>query len=67
MEKETPKARRARRAKTATQIHKAVELLWKRSFKLPSFTGKARFIDSIKRIETKAFVLADNLKHEVNE
>ena len=62
MSTETPRQRTARRAKTAAKLNKSIERLYKRSFDLPSFTGKARFIDSIKRVWTTAHVLADNLK-----
>lgn len=35
--------------------------------KVPSYTGKARFADRIKKIQTKAFVLADNLRIDAAE
>lgn len=56
-----------RRTKAAEKIKKALEQLYERSFKLPSFTGKAKFIDSIKRIQTDAHVLADNLRFDQSE
>jgi len=64
MSNETSKQRRARRAKEAAKVNESLDRLYRRAFKLPSFTGKARFIDSIKAIQTKAFNLAFNLKTE---
>jgi hypothetical protein len=64
MSKELPKARIARRAKEAARIHKLAASLFEASFKIPSYTGKSRIIDRIKKIETHLLVLADNLKFD---
>ncbi len=66
MDKETPERRYKkaleRRYKEAKVISKHIKAIEDRLNKIPSFNGKADFVDRIHRAMTGAIALRDNLK-----
>lgn len=65
--KSPSKKRLERRSKLACEIDTALQRIYKTAFGLPSFTGKAAFIDRMKLIQTKAHNLAFDLKADAAE
>jgi hypothetical protein len=67
--KESSKANE--RAKEVERLVKSVEQIWKGLDKVPSYTGKARFMDLVlkakKRAQHLAWNLAGDLSKEVSE
>lgn len=66
MATETKKQRAQRRAKDAKKLADGLKRLFDRSFDIPSFTGKSKFIDRITPLMRKAELLAHNLEVEVD-
>ena len=62
MDKETLE----RRYKEAKIISKHIEGVWDRLNKVPSFNGKADFMDRINRARIEAIVLRDNLNQDLS-
>lgn len=56
-----------RRADSAEQIEKLVNGLIESLDKIPSYRGKARFMDKVFKVQTHAHNLAWNLRYDVNE
>lgn len=56
-----------RRAAQAQALLKSVDRLWARLPNIPSFTGKARFMDAVRRTQTLAHNLAWDLARDVEQ
>ncbi|WP_009959052.1 hypothetical protein [Verrucomicrobium spinosum] len=61
------KSRAIRRAEAAEGIEKKLQSIINDLEKIPSFNGKARFMDKVFRVRTHAFALASNLRLDANE
>jgi hypothetical protein len=53
-----------RRKQQAARLLNSVNAVWNSLEKIPSFTGKARFMDQVKRAQTRAHNLHWNLEHD---
>lgn len=56
-----------RRADTAEKLEKRLDRLWKATDKIPSFKGKAPFMDKVLAARNEAHSLAWDLRLDVNE
>jgi hypothetical protein len=63
--KETPKAKIGRRAREAAAVAKLADGLFKALEKIPSYTGKARFMDRVIKVKKRSELLAENLAYDV--
>ena len=61
------KAALTRRAKSADQLSKQLNLVFKNLDKIPSFTGKAAFMDKVIKAYHMAGSLSVNLKADLEE
>lgn len=55
-----------RRAKAAARLSKLLEGITNSLEKIPSYTGKARFMDKVIKVRRNAELLAINLKGDVS-
>jgi len=58
------KATLKRRQQQAAALLKAINRIWNSLDKIPSFTGKARFIDKVIRTRVLTLNLYQNLDHD---
>jgi hypothetical protein len=56
-----------RRAKDAAALLKSIERIWAKLPKVPSFNGKARFMDTVLSAQKRAHNLAWDLARDVDE
>jgi hypothetical protein len=64
---ETSKQRAVRRAKEAAAIAKLVDGIFKDLSKIPSYTGKARFMDKVIKVLHRTNTFASNLNLDSKE
>jgi len=55
-----------RRAAQAAAVLKGIDRIWNHLPKVPSFTGKARFMDMILRVQTRAHNLSWDLERDAD-
>jgi hypothetical protein len=63
--KDSPKARAKRRAAAARNLEKRLNTIWSNLAKIPSYTGKAPFMDKVKAAHTRAHNLAWELERDL--
>ena len=61
------KAQAEKRARDAAALFKLIDNIWDSLDKIPSFTGKARFMDRVLRVRTYAHNLSFDLEQDARE